>query len=187
MKMNLPTILTVVRIAVIPFLVIFYMISDSWGHPTAAILFAIAGLTDWLDGFLARTLKLSTRFGEFLDPVADKLVVTSALVVIVGSHPHPSITIAVMIIIGRELLVSALREWMAEIGKRGSVAVNLLGKLKTACQMASLVLLLWMNVHSSMWVYGLGTFLLYVAALLTLWSMCVYIKLAWPDLIAEST
>lgn len=180
--MNLPILLTILRIAAIPVLVICYMLSDGWGHQVAAILFALAAFTDWLDGYLARSLSQSTPFGAFLDPVADKLVVTSALVMIVGDYDNGYLTIAAIIIVGRELVISALREWMAELGKRRSVAVSYLGKIKTACQMASLILLLWMNVHSQAWVGELGTFLLYVAAVLTLWSMCVYIKLAWPDL-----
>lgn len=184
--MNLPTLLTLLRISIIPVLVLFYMLSDKIGHPIASILFALAALTDWLDGYLARSMKLSTPFGAFLDPVADKLVVTSALVLIVGSRCSDYLTIAAMIIVGRELLISALREWMAEIGKRRSVAVSFIGKLKTACQMAALVLLLWMNIASHAWVEEVGTFLLYLAAVLTLWSMCIYIKLAWPDLKANS-
>lgn len=185
--MNLPTLLTFFRIAIIPFLVICYMLSDSWGHPVAAILFGLAAVTDWLDGYLARTLSLSTPFGAFLDPVADKLVVTSALVMIVGEGGayNAYLTVAAIVIVGRELVISALREWMAELGKRRSIAVSMLGKLKTACQMIALVLLLWMNVHSHDWVGELGTLLLYVAAVLTLWSMCVYIKLAWPVLKTE--
>ncbi len=184
--MNLPTLVTFFRIAIIPVLVICYMLSDSWGHQVAAILFAVAALTDWLDGYLARSMSLSTRLGAFLDPVADKLVVTSALVLILGIYFNNYLTVAAIIIVGRELVISALREWMAELGKRRSVAVSYLGKIKTGCQMVSLVLLLWMNVNSKNWVHELGLFLLYVAAVLTLWSMCVYIKLAWPDLKAEA-
>jgi CDP-diacylglycerol--glycerol-3-phosphate 3-phosphatidyltransferase len=185
--MNLPILLTILRIAIIPVLVFCYMLSDSWGHQVASILFAMAAFTDWLDGYLARSMSLATRFGAFLDPVADKLVVTSALVMVVGGYYNGYLTIAAIIIVGRELVISALREWMAELGKRRSVAVSYLGKIKTACQMISLVLLLWMNIHSADWVGELGTFLLYIAAVLTLWSMCVYIKLAWPDIKAHTS
>ena len=188
MKINLPTFLTMMRIVIIPVFVIFYMVSPTWGHWVASVLFAMAAFTDWLDGYLARSMQLSTRFGAFLDPVADKLVVTSALVMLVGVNDHHYLLIiAAIIIVGRELVISALREWMAELGRRRSVAVNILGKVKTACQMVSLVLLLWMNAHSRPWVGELGTFLLYVAALLTVWSMFVYLKLAWPDFKAESS
>ncbi len=183
--MNFPTLLTIFRIAIIPIMVICYMLSDGWGHQVAAILFTLAAITDWLDGYLARSMKCLTRFGAFLDPVADKLVVTSALVMIVAASENGYLTIAAIIIVGRELLISALREWMAELGKRRSIAVSMLGKIKTTFQMMALILLLWMNQHSSTWVGELGTLLLYLAALLTMWSMCVYLKLAWPDFKAE--
>lgn len=184
--MNVPTLLTIFRIAIIPIMVACYMLSDSWGHQIAAVLFALAAITDWLDGYLARSMQCLTRFGEFLDPVADKLVVTSALVMIVAASENGYLTIAAMIIVGRELLISALREWMAELGKRRSVAVSMIGKVKTAFQMVALILLLWINTHSSNWVGELGTILLCLAAILTLWSMCLYLKLAWPDFRAES-
>lgn len=186
--MNLPTLLTWFRILIIPVMVLVYMLSNTWGHVAAAVLFALAGFTDWLDGYLARTLHLSTRFGAFLDPVADKLVVTSALVMIVGmcnQSFNELMIIAAIIIVGRELVISALREWMAEIGKRRSVAVSYLGKIKTTCQFIALILLLWVNIHSPVWVTTLGVVLLYVAAALTLWSMFVYLKLAMPDFTSE--
>ena len=186
-EMNLPIALTCSRIAVIPVLIVCYMLSDSWGHPAAAILFTFAAFTDWLDGYLARSMQLSTRFGAFLDPVADKLVVAASLVMIVAAHGNDYLTVAAIIIVGREIGISALREWMAEIGKRRSIAVSLLGKVKTTCQMLALILLLWMNANSAPWVSKLGTFLLYVAAALTLWSMCLYLKLAWPDFKSESS
>ena len=186
MKLNLPTLLTLLRILIIPVFVLVYMLYPTWGHPVAAFLFALAAITDWLDGYLARTMNLSTRFGEFLDPVADKLVVTSALVMIVGSYDNWYLTIAAIIIVGREIIISALREWMAELGRRRSVAVSFLGKIKTTCQMLALIMLLAVNLTTPFWIADLGTVLLYIAAVLTLWSMCVYIKLAWPDFKAES-
>ena len=186
MKLNLPTSLTLLRILIIPIFVLVYMLYPSWGHPVAAFLFALAAITDWLDGYLARTMNLSTRFGAFLDPVADKLVVTSALVMIVGSYDNWYLTIAAIIIVGREIIISALREWMAELGRRRSVAVSFLGKIKTTCQMVALIMLLAVNLTTPFWIAYLGTVLLYIAAILTLWSMCVYIKLAWPDFKAES-
>lgn len=187
--MNLPTLLTWLRILVIPVMVLVYMLSATWGHMTAAILFALAGITDWLDGYLARSMNLSTPFGAFLDPVADKLVVTSALVMIVGmcnSNFNALMIIAAIIIVGRELVISALREWMAEIGKRKGVAVSYLGKVKTACQMVALVLLLWMHPNSPIWIGELGVVLLYIAAALTIWSMVIYLRLAWPDFVKGS-
>lgn len=187
--MNLPTILTWLRILIIPIMVLIYMLSNTWGHMLAAVLFALAGITDWLDGYLARSMNLSTPFGAFLDPVADKLVVTSALVMIVGMSNNDFnalMIVAAIIIVGRELVISALREWMAEIGKRRSVAVSYLGKIKTACQMIALVLLLWMNAHSPLWIGELGVVLLYIAAGLTLWTMIIYLRLAWPDFVQGS-
>ena len=182
--MNIPILLTLLRIFVIPVMVLVYLLSDTWGHVVASILFALAGITDWLDGYLARSMNLSTRFGAFLDPVADKLVVTSALVMIVGkcnNDFNALMIVAAIVIVGRELVISALREWMAEIGKRRSVAVSYMGKIKTACQMVALVLLLWMSASSPTWVGALGLILLYLAAGLTLWSMIIYLKLALPD------
>jgi CDP-diacylglycerol--glycerol-3-phosphate 3-phosphatidyltransferase len=192
---NLPNILTILRIAVIPFLVLVFYLPVSWGHTAAAIIFAIASFTDWLDGYLARSLKQFTRLGAFLDPVADKLMVSIALVLIVGepqfqyfrlssgdySVPIAMITIPAAIIVSREIVVSALREWMAEIGKRTSIRVSYLGKVKTAVQMISLIILLFCNPKTNPYIAILGYFLLYIAAVLTMWSMVIYIKVAWPE------
>ncbi len=193
---NLPNILTVLRIAVIPFLVLVFYLPVTWGHAAAAIIFACASATDWLDGYLARSLKQSTKLGAFLDPVADKLMVSVALVLIVGepqfqyfslnsgdySLPIAMITIPAAIIVCREIIVSALREWMAEVGKRTSIAVSHLGKIKTAVQMISLVILLFCNPRTTPYLAILGYILLYIAAVLTIWSMVIYIKAAWPEL-----
>lgn len=179
--MNIPTLLTLLRIAVLPFLIIFYFLPFHWAHPVAAILFTLAALTDWLDGYLARSLSQATKFGAFLDPVADKLMVAAALIMIVSERELGYITLAAIIIVGREIVISALREWMAEMGKRQSIAVSMLGKIKTACQMVSLVILLWYHPGNGDWFWELGTLLLYIAAALTLWSMFIYLRLAWPD------
>ncbi|QLH43524.1 MAG: CDP-diacylglycerol--glycerol-3-phosphate 3-phosphatidyltransferase [Coxiellaceae bacterium] len=179
--MNIPTALTFIRILTIPvFVVLFYL--PGWGRTAAAIIFAVAALTDWLDGYLARNLSQTTRFGAFLDPVADKLQVAIALVLVVGSDSVPYLTIPAAIIVGREIVISALREWMAEIGKRTSVAVSMIGKLKTVMQMVALVLLLAFSRETALWWWVLGAILLYIAAVLTLWSMVMYLKAAWPDL-----
>jgi CDP-diacylglycerol--glycerol-3-phosphate 3-phosphatidyltransferase len=154
---NWPNVLTLVRISVVPLLVVFYYLPFSWGHLVAATLFTLASLTDWLDGYLARYLKQTTKLGAFLDPVADKLMVSVALVLVVAEPtfqfisvnsivitiPAFAITIPAGIIVAREIIVSALREWMAEIGKRKSVAVSSLGKIKTTMQMLTLILLLY--------------------------------------------
>ncbi len=197
---NLPNILTLVRILVIPIFVVVFYLPFSGAHLAASIIFAIAGITDWLDGYFARSMKLSTRLGAFLDPVADKLIVSIALVMIVGesqfqyvSAPNSFVTIpaAVLvipaaIIVSREIVVSALREWMAEIGKRTSVAVSWLGKVKTLVQMIALIVLLYCGPNTNAVLIFLGYALIYVAAFLTIWSMVIYIKAAWSDLIAHS-
>ncbi|MBS0358058.1 MAG: CDP-diacylglycerol--glycerol-3-phosphate 3-phosphatidyltransferase [Proteobacteria bacterium] len=180
--MNIPNYFTVFRIALIPLFVLMFYLPFSWSYIVCATLFAIACLTDWLDGYLARTLHQVSRLGTFLDPVADKLVVVTALVMLVGSKHLPYIAIPAAIIIGREIVVSALREWMAEIGKRTSVAVSYIGKFKTAIQMLSLFLLLLYSPQSSIWIGILGYSLLYIAAGLTLWSMTMYLKAAWPEI-----
>ncbi len=180
-SMTIPNILTVSRIILIPIFVVVYFLPVTWAHFGAACLFAICAVTDWLDGFLARNLKQDTRFGSFLDPVADKLAVATALVLVVGEMGAIYITIPAAIIVGREIVISGLREWMAEIGKRTSVAVTWVAKIKTVLQMLALILLL-LYQPGVVVIEVLGLILLYVAVLLTLWSMVMYLKAAWPDL-----
>src|SRR3990167_809279 len=180
--MNIPLILTVLRILVIPIIALIYLLPFSWAHPVAAILLALAAFTDWLDGYLARSWSQMTQLGAFLDPVADKLLVAVSLVMVLSSHLIPYLGIAAAVIIGREIAISALREWMSIIGKRVSVKVSMIAKYKTAIQMLALVLLVWYHPASSVWVKWIGPILLYIAAILTIWSMCVYLKAAWPDL-----
>lgn len=196
---NWPNILTLIRISVIPLLAVFFYLPFTWAHPAAALVFAIASVTDWLDGYLARYLKQSTKLGAFLDPVADKLMVSIALVLIVAeptfqfvsvtsavySIPTWVITIPAAIIVAREIIVSALREWMAEVGKRTSVAVSSLGKFKTTVQMLALIILLYCDNTTKAPLVFTGYFLLYAAAVLTIWSMLIYLKAAWSQLIAE--
>lgn len=180
-NMNIPNILTFIRISLIPAVVLLFYLG-SLGHVLAAIVFALAALTDWLDGYLARNLNQTTRFGEFLDPVADKLMVAIALILVVAELGTIYIAIPAAVIVGREIVISALREWMAEIGKRVSVAVGFIGKIKTAAQMLALVLLLlYRPGYGKGFLLG-GMCLLYFAVALTLWSMYIYLKIAWPDL-----
>lgn len=146
--------------------------------PAAALLFGFAALTDWLDGYLARKLNQSSKFGAFLDPVADKLIVVTVLVMIVDEYGKLSILIPALIIIGREIAVSSLREWMSELGQRGSVSVSMLGKIKTTAQMIALFLLLYYYPIFGIPVFQIGVWLLYIAAALTFWSMLVYINRA---------
>ncbi|WP_019613265.1 CDP-diacylglycerol--glycerol-3-phosphate 3-phosphatidyltransferase [Psychromonas ossibalaenae] len=180
---NIPNILTGFRIFLIPVFVVFYYLPVEWSSFSAALIFFIAGSTDMLDGYLARKLNQSTAFGAFLDPVADKIMVAVSLVMIVEHYEVIWITIPAMIMICREIIISALREWMAELGERASVAVSWVGKIKTVAQMLSLFLLIWQDSPEMEWV---GFTLLYVATALTLWSMIVYLKAAWPALSKNS-
>ena len=202
---NLPNNLTIARIVMIPlFVAIAYwppalgigvpMISDNaianigmnmdafsdsmLRHLLLTLLFALAAVTDWLDGYLARKMNIVSAFGRFLDPVADKLMVAVALIVLVQWHPNIIISIAAIVIISREIAVSALREWMAELGARTSVAVSYVGKLKTTFQMIAIIVLL-LNIES---LETLGYILMMAAVVLTLWSMMIYMKAAWPYL-----
>jgi len=177
-----PTIVTLLRIGLIPVFVVVFYLPVSWVHLAATAVFGLAALTDWLDGYLARRLGQESAFGSFLDPVADKLMVAVALVMLVQADPSPLLAVPAAVIIGREITISALREWMAEVGARAKVAVSMIGKIKTTAQMLALLCLLY---HVSLWgmpMRSIGYVLLYVAALLTLWSMAVYLRAAWPSL-----
>ncbi|SDU06703.1 CDP-diacylglycerol--glycerol-3-phosphate 3-phosphatidyltransferase [Halopseudomonas salegens] len=182
--MNIPNILTSLRVVLIPVFILFYYLPFGWSYLAAAIIFTIASVTDWLDGYLARKLDQSTPFGAFLDPVADKLMVVVALILLVQSHANFWITLPAMVIIGREIVISALREWMAELGARAQVAVSNLGKYKTTAQMVALIVLLANPVTFTWWVL-LGYVLLGIAAVLTLWSMIIYLRAAWPHMRTE--
>jgi len=175
--LNIPNILTSFRILLIPVFVVVFYLPLSWSAPVAAFIFWLAGVTDLLDGYLARRLNQQTPFGAFLDPVADKIMVAVSLVMIVEHYAAIWITIPAMIMICREIIISALREWMAELGERASVAVSSIGKIKTFAQMLALFLLIWQYSVEMEWV---GFTFLYLATGLTLWSMIVYLKAAWP-------
>ncbi len=179
---NLPNLLTLFRILLIPFFVLTFYLPFSEHHLITAIIFGVACFTDWLDGYLARILQQTSKLGAFLDPVADKLIVVVALVLLVGEESFKYLVIPALIIIGREIVVSSLREWMAELGKRSSVAVSMMGKVKTTLQMVALVVLLAYQPGSSPnWLMALGYASLYAAAALTLWSMLIYLRAALPD------
>lgn len=182
MKMNIPNWLTVFRIALIPVFVVIFYLPFQWSRWATAIIFAVAAITDYLDGLLARILRQTSPFGAFLDPVADKLMVSVALLLLVGQSGALFITIPALVIVSREIIISALREWMAEMGKRASVAVSLVGKIKTAIQMIALILLLAYPASENFFFNFLGYILLYIAVALTLWSMVVYLKAAWMDM-----
>jgi CDP-diacylglycerol--glycerol-3-phosphate 3-phosphatidyltransferase len=180
--MNLPNLLTLVRILLVPVLVLLFFVPASWTPLACAAVFGLASITDWLDGYLARRLNMMTPFGAFLDPVADKLIVVSALVMLTGAHGNLWFSLAAVVIVGREIMISALREWMAEMQRRGIVAVRWLGKAKTTAQMIAILVLLAHQPDPGLLGVQLGYVLLYVAAGLTLWSMIVYIRAAWPTL-----
>lgn len=191
MPITAPMILTLIRIALIPVLVLFFYLPYEWSNIASMVVFVSAAITDWLDGYLARKMGLLTSFGAFLDPVADKLMVATALVLLVQRPPelllHPVVfTLAATIIIGREIAISALREWMAEMGEGGRVTVSGIGKLKTIFQMTAISLLLFRKELFTLPLDLIGELLLYVAAGLTLWSMWVYLHSAWPVMIAKS-
>jgi CDP-diacylglycerol--glycerol-3-phosphate 3-phosphatidyltransferase len=180
---NVPNTLTWLRILMIPaILALFYLLPYPWADPAACAAFALAGITDTLDGYYARKLGQTSRLGAFLDPVADKLIVAAALVLIVSKDPRWFVVIVAVVIIGREIAVSALREWMAEIGARGRIKVSVLAKYKTIMQIVGLSLLLYRQDLFSIPTYQLGLVLTAVAAVLTLWSMIQYLRLAWPEL-----
>jgi CDP-diacylglycerol--glycerol-3-phosphate 3-phosphatidyltransferase len=184
--MNFPNRLTVIRVLLIPVLFLTYYSRNPYHYWASAFVFMLAAMTDWWDGYLARRWKQTTHFGAFCDPVADKLIVASALVILVAEYHYWWMTVSAAVIIGREIIVSGLREWMAEVGKRASVAVSFLGKCKTGFQMASIVLLLSAAPDLNNKRVLLGLMLLYLAAFLTLVSMFVYLKKAWPSLWQES-
>jgi CDP-diacylglycerol---glycerol-3-phosphate 3-phosphatidyltransferase len=179
---SLPNVLTVARIVAVPLLVALFYWVHPWAHPLAAAVFIAASITDAFDGYLARRMGITTPLGEFLDPVADKLIVAVALVLLVGHDTRPFIVITSAVIIGREITVSALREWMAHVGARAKVAVSGLGKFKTIVQMTGLSLMMFRQDVFGLPMYEIGVVLLVVAAVLTLWSMVAYVRAAWPEL-----
>lgn len=179
---NLPNILTLMRIALIPIFIVVFYLPWEWRYPVTAGIFVLGSITDWLDGYLARKLEQSTPFGAFLDPVADKLSVSAALILLLAANPSIWFAVPALVIVGREIVVSALREWMAEIGQRASVAVSWVGKVKTALQMIAISVLLAFNPQTDITLHYIGLVLLYVAVVLTLWSMYAYLKAAWKEL-----
>ncbi|MDH5425556.1 MAG: CDP-diacylglycerol--glycerol-3-phosphate 3-phosphatidyltransferase [Gammaproteobacteria bacterium] len=177
---NIPNSLTLSRIFMIPILVVVYLFDNHWSNMASAAIFALAAITDWFDGYLARKLSQSSSFGAFLDPVADKLMVSTALILLVFAQgQNLLIVISAIVIIGREITISALREWMAELGQRANVAVSMLGKVKTFAQMGSITLLLYQDNLFTLPIFMIGEVLLIVSAVLTIVSMFIYLKAAW--------
>jgi len=188
--LNVPNMLTLLRIALIPLFVAIYYSPLEHASIIATLVFIAAGITDWLDGYLARKLGQHSPFGAFLDPVADKLMVAAALIMLIADKDVHDLVIdnrlfgiVALIIMGREITVSALREWMAEVGKRSRIAVSFVGKFKTASQMVAIGFLIWREPLWGMNIFKIGEWLLYIAAALTLWSMIAYLRVAWPNLV----
>ncbi|GLX86454.1 CDP-diacylglycerol--glycerol-3-phosphate 3-phosphatidyltransferase [Thalassotalea loyana] len=188
---TIPNQITFFRILLIPFFVFVFFLPVSWHHFGAAFIFFLASISDALDGYLARRLKQSTAFGAFIDPVADKLMVAAALVIIIQDYNNVWITVAAFLMLGREIFISAIREFMSSHGQRDAVAVSNLGKLKTAAQMLALIGLIWRPDYDipliifdfpQMWFMNLAYFLYFVATILTVWSMIQYFLIAWPVL-----
>lgn len=179
---NIPNLLTLLRIFLIPVFLLLFYVQMPWSREAATAVFVLAAVTDWLDGYLARRMQLVSALGAFLDPVADKLMVATALVLLVQSDPKILMAVAAVVIIGREIAISALREWMAEIGNRTKVAVSEIGKFKTAAQMVAISLLIYRDDLWGVPIYTVGLVLLYIAVVLTLWSMTLYLRAAWPSL-----
>jgi CDP-diacylglycerol--glycerol-3-phosphate 3-phosphatidyltransferase len=185
MAITLPTWLTLLRIALVPVLVACFYLPQRGTNVAAALLFVVIALTDWLDGWLARRYGMDSAFGAFLDPVADKFTVTVVLFVIVQQDPSALMAILGAIIVGREISITALREWMATIGQIARIRVAWVGKIKTIVQMVALTLLLYRHDFMGLPIYAIGRWLLIAAAVLTLWSAFVYVRAAWPHLREE--
>ena len=177
MRWTLPNILTLLRVGCIPLMVAAFYLTGPYSGFLSALIFLVAAITDWFDGWLARTLNQESEFGAFMDPVADKLIVATALVLLVAHYDNIWITLAAMVIIGREILVSALREWMARSGRSESVAVTIVAKFKTTLQMTAITILLWRSDAgpSDMWLLA-GYAAMVIAVVLTLWSMWTYLQ-----------
>jgi CDP-diacylglycerol--glycerol-3-phosphate 3-phosphatidyltransferase len=183
MKVTIPTAVTLFRIGLIPLFVVVFYLPFPWSDLVAAAIFGFASLTDWVDGYLARALKQESSFGAFLDPVADKLMVVVAIVLIVESHPSIYIAIPSVIIIAREISVSALREWMAELGSRAAVQVSFFGKAKTTTQLISLLLMIYSEPYFDLPTFEIGLVVYYLAAFFTVVSMVQYLRAAWPVIV----
>ncbi|MEE8543653.1 MAG: CDP-diacylglycerol--glycerol-3-phosphate 3-phosphatidyltransferase [Gammaproteobacteria bacterium] len=180
MPFNVPNAITSFRILAIPLVVLVFYLPVDWARPASGVLFGLAGVTDWLDGYLARRLNQTSAFGAFLDPVADKLMVSTALVLLVQSDPNLLLTMVAVVIIGREIAVSALREWMAALGERAQVSVTYFAKWKTTLQIFGISFMLYEYPQFGWPLYGIGMSLLLAAVVLTLWSMFDYLRAAWP-------
>jgi len=180
LPLTIPTLLTLLRIVMIPVLVVVFYLPVEWANTVAVTIFILAGITDWLDGWIARRYGMASTFGAFLDPVADKLMVSVALIIIVQRHPETILALSTAVIIGREVTISALREWMASLGEGARVKVAWTGKIKTILQMVAIGFLLYGESLGVIPVLEIGRWLLVAAAVLTIVSMFTYLRAAWP-------
>ena len=180
MKITLPTGITLFRIALIPLFVLVFYLPFTWANIAATVLFALASISDWVDGYLARSMQQESSFGAFLDPVADKLMVVVVIVVLVQANPSIFVTLPSVVIVAREISISALREWMAQLGSAATVKVSWIGKSKTALQMIALGFMIYAEPLMDLPIFQIGLVLFYVAALLTIASMVNYLRAAWP-------
>ena len=183
MKVTIPTAITLFRIGLIPLFVLVFYLPFVWSNMAATVIFGIASITDWIDGYLARALKQESPFGAFLDPVADKLMVVVAIVLLVGAHPSIYVVLPSIIIVAREISISALREWMAGLGDSTVVQVSFVGKAKTTTQLISLLLMIYSESIFDLPIFQIGLFGYYLAAMLTIYSMIIYLKAAWPIIV----
>jgi len=179
MKLNIPTMLTLARILMLPVIVLIFYLPYPWARPVCCAVFLVAAITDWLDGYLARKWNIESDFGAFLDPVADKLMVATVLILLVEDGSAWWLTLPAIVIISREITISALREWMANLGSRAKVAVSYLGKVKTTLQITALAMLLYKLDLFGLPMYNIGIVALYIAAAMTIWSMVDYLSAAF--------
>jgi CDP-diacylglycerol--glycerol-3-phosphate 3-phosphatidyltransferase len=180
MRITLPTAITLFRIALLPLFVLVFYLPFSWANVVATIIFAVASFSDWVDGYLARSMQLESSFGAFLDPVADKLMVVVVIVLLVEANPSIFVALPSIVIVAREISISALREWMAQLGASTTVKVSFIGKTKTVAQMLALGFMIFSEPLAGIPIFQIGLAIYYLAAILTLASMIIYLRAAWP-------
>jgi CDP-diacylglycerol--glycerol-3-phosphate 3-phosphatidyltransferase len=180
MRLTLPTAITLFRIALIPLFVIVFYLPFSWANIAATAIFVVAALSDWVDGYLARSMQLESSFGAFLDPVADKLMVVVIIVLLVQANPSIYVALPSVVIVAREISISALREWMAQLGSSTTVKVSFIGKTKTVLQMVALGMMIFSEPLMGLPIFDIGLVTYYVAAILTIMSLAIYLRAAWP-------
>ena len=186
MRLTLPTAITLFRIALIPLFVIVFYLPFAWANVAATAIFAVASFSDWVDGFLARSMQQESPFGAFLDPVADKLMVVVIIVLLVEANPSIYVALPSIVIVAREISVSALREWMAQLGSSTTVKVSFIGKAKTTSQMLALGFMIFAEPLMGLPIFQIGLSIYYLAALLTIISMIIYLRAAWPVITRDS-